>query len=163
MPRKLPEVITKEDFTKIIRATKKPHHKLAFCLGFYCGLRISEVINLKPEDVDKGRGMLFIRQGKGKKDRYVPYPKHLTKGFKHLPIKCGVRALQQATERISTISGKRIHFHTFRHGAATLYLEQGMNIREIQQLLGHSRLDTTQIYTHVSPQKVKEKMDEIWE
>jgi len=72
-------------------------------------------------------------------------------------------SLQTAINRLSErILGKRIHMHTLRHSAATYYLSQGMNIREVQQLLGHSNIQTTQIYTHVTTDDIKKKMDEIW-
>ena len=85
--------------------------------------------------------------------------------MKKLPIKCGVRALQKAFKLAAKRAGitKDVHFHTLRHSAATHYLDNGMNIVQVQQLLGHSRIDTTTIYLHVSPKKVKESMDSIWE
>jgi integrase len=160
---KLPEVITAEEFNKLLKATKKNTHKLAFSLGFFCGLRISEVVKLQPGDVDLNRGMLFIRQAKNNKDRYVPIPSPIKRGLKHLPIKLGPRALQISISKLSEkVLGRRIKFHTLRHSAATHYLSSGMNIRQVQQLLGHSRLDTTMIYTHVSPDDLKKKMDDIW-
>lgn len=163
MGNKLPEVITEEDYLKIIKATKKQDHKLAFSLAFFCGLRVSEVVKLQKADVDLDRGMLFIRQAKGSKDRYVPIPPPLRTRLKELPISCGIRALELAINRISLAAiNRKIKFHTLRHSAATLYLSKGMNIRQVQQLLGHSRLDTTMIYTHVSPDDIKSKMEEIW-
>ena len=161
--RKLPEVITLEEFEKILKHTKKQDHKLAFKLGFLCCLRISEVLKLQKDDVDKGRGYLFIRQAKGKKDRYVPIPKPLIKDLKHLPIKIKRRALQHAINRISQeVIEKRIHFHTLRHSGATYYLSQGMNLVEVQRLLGHSRIDTTTLYTHISPTDLKNRFSELW-
>ena len=161
--KKLPEVITFEEFVKIMRATKKKHHKLAFALGFFCCLRISEVTKLKPENVDLERGYLFIQEAKGGKDRYVPIAKPLRTQLKYLPVGVCNRALQFKINEISKkVLGKKIHFHTLRHSGATHYLKNDMNIREIQNLLGHSRLDTTMIYTHVSPENIKERMDNIW-
>lgn len=162
--RRLPVVLNYEEFLEIIKHTRKEHHKLAFKLGFLCGLRVSEIVKLKPEDVDYGRRLLFIRQGKGGKDRYVPFPIHFAKNLKGLPIKCGVRALEIAFKNISKRAGinKDVHFHTLRHSCATNYLSKGMNIVQVQQLLGHSQLNTTTIYLHVSPDDVKNKMDEIW-
>lgn len=160
---RLPQVINEQEFIKIIENTTKDKHKLAFGLAFFCGLRISEVCKLQPGDVDLDRNMLFIRQAKGNKDRYVPIPQPLRRKLSHLPIDLTPRALELALHKISLKSiGKRTRFHSLRHSAATLYLSKGMNIREVQQLLGHSRLDTTMIYTHVSPDDIKRKMDEVW-
>ena len=82
-----------------------------------------------------------------------------------MPIGCGIRALQKAFKRAlkKTNITKDAHFHTLRHSAATHYLSKGMNIRQVQMLLGHSRIDTTTIYLHVNPEDVKNKMEEIWE
>lgn len=163
MATRLPEVLNELQFTQLMKECKHDNHKLAFSLGFFCGLRISEVTKLQPADVDLQRGMLFIRAGKGDKDRYVPIPSPMVRGLKHLPVGVGDRALQIAFNKLSLkVLGKSHHFHTLRHSSATFYLSKGMNIRQVQQLLGHSRLDTTMIYTHVSPDDVKNKMEEIW-
>lgn len=163
MTKRLPEVINEQDFYKLIKACTNEKHKLAFSLSFFCGLRVSEVTKLKPMDVDLGRGTLFIRQAKGDKDRYVVIPSPLRKGLKHLPIGLGARALQIAINKLTLeVLGKKHHFHTLRHSSATHYLSKGMNIRQVQQLLGHSRLDTTMLYTHVSLDDMKAKMEEIW-
>lgn len=162
--RRLPTVINYEEFNRILKATSYKHHRLAFKLGFLCCLRISEVVKLQQGDVDRSRGMLFIRQAKGSKDRYVPIAPPLVKDLSALPIKCGVRALQLAIKKKAKEAGvlKDIHFHTLRHSGATHYLNHGMDLRRIQRLLGHSRLDTTGIYTHVNPEDLKKDMEEIW-
>ena len=163
--RKLPNVLTVQEFNLIMKHTIRKHHKIAFKLGFLCGLRVSEVVKLQPSDVDLDRRMIHIRQAKGNKDRYVPIPKRFVYNLKKgLPIGCGARALQRALIRTAKRAGinKTIKFHTLRHSAATHYLKSGMDIRYIQQLLGHSRIDTTTIYAHVSPDNVQNKMDEIW-
>jgi len=161
--RKLPKIITLEEFEKILKHVKKPEHKLAFKLGFLCCLRISEILKLQEKDIDKNRGYLFIEQAKGNKDRYVPIAKPLFKDLKNIPIKIKRRAIQHAISKISQEAiNKKIHFHTLRHSGATFYLNKGMNLREIQQLLGHSRIDTTTIYTHISPSDLKNKFKELW-
>ena len=162
--QRLPEIITLEEFNKILEHTKKPEHKLSFKLGFLCGLRISEVLKLEQKDIEKNRGFLFIRQAKGNKDRYVPIAKPLLKDLKHIPIKIKRRALQHAIGKIAeeTIN-RKIHFHTLRHSGATFYLNKGMNLREVQQLLGHSRIDTTTIYTHISPNDLQNKFKALWD
>ena len=160
---KLPEVISMKDFDLILKHTKKPKHRLAFKLAALCGLRISEVVNLKPENVDLKRNYIFIKSGKGDKDRYIPIPKPLKHDLKNLPVDRTPRCLELAIKRIAkTATGKDIHFHTLRHSAATFWLSQGMDIRQIQVLLGHSDLDTTMIYTHISMDDIERRFEEIW-
>lgn len=157
---KLPEIITEEEFIKIIRNTKKKHHRLAFILGFYGCMRVSEIINLKPEHIDRGQRIIRIKQAKGKKDRNIPIPKQAIRGLSHLPIRCGVRALQIAVKTYGKkILNKDIHFHTLRHSGATFYLnKKRWATRQVQQLLGHSKIQTTEIYTHITPQDLIDKM-----
>jgi len=160
---KLPEVISLAEFEEILKKTRKFSHRLAFKLAFFCCLRISEVVCLRPDDVDKNRGYIFIRQGKGNKDRYVPIAKPLMKDLKNLPVSSGYRALEKAINRISEKAiGKRICFHTLRHSGATFYLNKNMNIRQLQLLLGHASLASTMIYTHVNPTDLRNKFKEIW-
>ncbi len=163
--RRLPTVLNFDEFSEILKKTKSNHHKLAFKLGFMCGLRVSEIVKLKTTDVDYGRRLLFVQEGKGKKDRYVPFPEKFSRDLKKLPIKCGIRALQIAFKNAlkKTKIKKDAHFHTLRHSAATFYLSKGMNIVQVQQMLGHSKIDTTTIYLHVSPDNVKNAMDKVWE
>src|SRR3990167_7365347 len=97
MGKKLPSAVSEEDFVKLIENTKKDEHKLAFLLGYGAGLRVSEIIKLQPQDVNLKEKKIFIRQGKGAKDRVVPVPK----GFKEkhltmIPFKVGIRALEYA-------------------------------------------------------------------
>ena len=160
MTTKIPEIITEEEFLKIFRATKQKHHRLAFTLGFYGCMRVSEVIKLQPQDVDRGQRLIRIKQAKGNKDRNIPIPKQTVKGLSNLPIKCGVRALQIAIKKYGKrILKKNIHFHTLRHSGATYWLnKKKWSTRQVQQLLGHSKIQTTEIYTHVTPQDLIEKM-----
>jgi integrase len=161
--KKLPEVIGLAEFNQILKQTKKPKHRLAFKLAFLCGLRISEVIELRPEHVDLERNYLLVKQGKGKKDRYVPIPKPLRRDLKFLPIGLTSRALELAIKRTSSKAiGTPIKFHTLRHSCATYWLSKGLDIRQVQVLLGHSRLDTTMIYTHVSMKDIERKFEELW-
>ena len=159
---KIPDTITEAEFLQIIKKVRQKHHKLAFMLGFYEGLRVSEVVKLKPTDIDLGRRTIHIRQSKGNKDRIIPISPKVLRGLKFLPIKCGKRALEIAIKKYGKLAlNKDIHFHTLRHSCATYYLNQkGWNIRQVQVLLGHSRLDTTQIYTHINPTDLISKM---WE
>lgn len=169
MARKLPEFITEEEFRKLFKATKHEHHKLAFALGFYQAMRISEVVNLLPENIDFSQRLIRIKEAKGKKDRNIPIaPQVITglrKGIKNklIPMKCDIRALQIAFKKALKKAGieRDLHFHNLRHGGATYYLnEKGWDVSLVSNFLGHSRLDTTQIYIHLSP---KNLIDKMWE
>ena len=162
MGRKIPETITEEEFIRLIRNVKKKHHRLAFVLGFYACMRVSEVVNLLPENVDRGQKIIKIKEAKGKKDRNISLPPQAIRGLGHLPIKCGVRSLQIAFKRYAKkVLNKDLHFHTLRHSGASYYInKKKWSTRHVQQLLGHSRITTTEIYTHVTPQDLINKM---WE
>ena len=160
---KLPETLTEEEFEALMKSTLKPHHKAAFALGFYQGMRVSEIVNLKPEHIDEGQRIIRIKQGKGGKDRNIPIAPKMLKGLKFVPIGCGVRSLQIAFKSSLKRAkiAKDLHFHSLRHSCATHLLNvQKWNIRQVQQFLGHANLNTTQIYTHVSPQDL---VDLMWD
>lgn len=160
--RVIPDTITEDELIQILKATKKQHHKLAFALGFYQAMRVSEIVNLKLENIDKGQKLIKIRQAKGGKDRNIPISPAVISGLKHLPIKCKIRALQIAFKnKGDEILNKNIHFHTLRHSGATYYLtKKKWDLRSVQVFLGHSRIATTEIYTHINPQDLVDKM---WE
>lgn len=160
MSFKIPDVITEEEFISLIKITKKKHHKIAFILGFYGCMRISEIVNLKQENIDRGQRIIRIKQAKGKKDRNIPIPPQAIKGLSFIPLNCGVRALQIAFKGygLKAIS-KDLHFHQLRHSGATYYLnKKKWSTRQVQQLLGHSKIQTTEIYTHVTPKDIIERM-----
>lgn len=159
---KLPDTITEEELIKILGGTNKPHHKLSFALGFYCCLRVSEVVKLRQEDIDRATKLLHIKQGKGNKDRNIPIAPEVMKGLKHIPIGCGIRALQIAFKnKAQGVLGKNLHFHTLRHSGITHYLvKKKWSSLEVQRLAGHSRITTTQIYTHINPVDLVNRM---WE
>jgi len=170
-PTKLPTVISEEDFSKLLKATNTPTHKLAFKLAFLCGLRISEIIKLQPEDFDKERRLIFIRQGKGGKDRYVPYPiKFISdKEVRLIPlyyksVTSGSRSLEISfKDKCKTALGRTdLHFHNLRHSFATNLLSKGIPVTEVQFWLGHSRLQTTSIYLKVSPDSALKRYEEMY-
>jgi len=163
---KLPEVLNKKDVLKIIEFTKNPIHKLIIKFLYSSGLRVSELINLKPKDIDIERKIIVIRQGKGAKDRITilsnslkePLLKHLLKNTPKNYLfesnrnkKYSKRTIEEIVAKNSLKAIKRkIKPHTLRHSFATHLLEQGIDIRYIQKLLGHKNLRTTQIYTYIA-------------
>ena len=162
MQNKLPEVLTEEEFVQIIKKVKKEHHRVAFLLGFYQCMRISEVVKIKQENVRYLEHLIEIKEAKGGKDRHIPIMKPtllpeqtVMRALKKIPIiKCGTRALQMSFKKYAKeILGRDLHFHSLRHGGATWLLTvKKWDPRQTQRFLGHSKLDTTMIYTHVRPQ-----------
>jgi site-specific recombinase XerD len=167
---KLPVVLNKEEITRMIELTKNPKHKLVLMLLYYAGLRLSEVINLKWQDIDFERELIHIKKAKGEKERVVfLHPKLKEVLMKYgkkdygLLLKSGrnkkysKRTIQQIVKKAARKARivKKVTPHTLRHSFATHLLEAGADIRYIQQLLGHKNLQTTQIYTHVANRDIK--------
>jgi len=171
--RQLPKTISHEEFLKILSKEKRKDFKISFILGLYQCLRVSEIKNLKPTDIDQQRGFIHILGGKGQKDRDVPLMKPtelaLRWGKKHLPIKCSIRTLQRAFKKAGKdILNKDLNFHMLRHSGATSYLngditKKKVDVRHVQVLLGHTQISTTEIYTHVTPDSLKKIFDEVYE
>ena len=159
---KLPETIQEDELIKLLEATKKPHHKIAFALGFYECMRVGEIVKLQQEDIDKNLKLIWIKQAKGHKDRKIPIAPEVMKGLKHIPINCGIRALQIKFKELSKqILNKDLHFHCLRHSGITFYLtKKKWSSLEVMRLAGHSKISTTQIYTHINPQDLVNRM---WE
>ena len=164
--RKLPGYLTNDEFMELIKVVKKPHHKLAFILGFSAGLRVSEITKLKQENIDFIGKKIFIREGKGGKDRVVPLPKGFPQSYlKYIPLDCGVRALQiafkSAVEK-AKIQKSDLHFHSLRHSFAVRCMELGMPLNQVQVLLGHESISTTSIYLKINPKDALESYEKIW-
>jgi len=165
---KLPEVITEEEFKKVIDKVKNHKHKLAFFLGFYEAMRVSEVAKLRPEHINKSTKLLLIKQGKGGKDRNIPIAPEVMAGLKHLPVgndtakDHGIRALQLAWNKASFKAlGNKMNFHSLRHSSITHYLTaKKWSSLEVQRLAGHSKVAITEIYAHVRPEHLIKRM---WE
>ncbi len=176
VPRSLPKSLTKEDVKKLIKAVPptRKRDRLIILLLYGTGLRASEVCNLKIEDVDFKRGILIVKGGKGAKDRVVPIPDFLLKEIEdYLKTRedgseyLFVEVRREKKDRISpkTVwyllkkygekAGIRVTPHMLRHSFATHMLEKGVDIRVIQEILGHSNLSTTQIYTKVTVEHLK--------
>lgn len=165
--RALPKVLSKEEVTKIFSSTRNAKHKLMLWLIYSCGLRRGEVINIKLSDLDRERSILHIREGKGKTDRMVPVsPKIWEKISVYTKSYCPVNYLfegqgggKYSVESVYSVfkqslrrAGirKDVGVHCLRHSYATHLHESGLDIRYIQELLGHKSSRTTEIYTHVS-------------
>jgi len=170
---KLPEVLSVEEVKKVLNALINPKHRLMLSTVYACGLRRSELINLKPTDIDSSRETLFIRRSKGRKDRVVRIPGKLIdelrdyyvmvrpleylfegqkKGTPYSPESLG-KVLKKALKKAGI--KKQITLHGLRHSYATHLLEAGTGIKYIQELLGHSSIKTTEIYTHISKESVR--------
>ncbi len=154
---KIPETITEEELLKIVKATKRLKLKTAFMLGFYQCMRVSEVVNLNKEDVNTQTGFIHIKQSKGKKDRQIPLMQETRHYLRYLPIKISRQGLHKAIKtKAKKILDRDIYFHSLRHSGATMYLnDRSIDIRFIKDFLGHARLSTTEIYTHVNPIQLK--------
>ena len=166
----LPTVLSKDEAKRLLACIKNAKHYCIAALLYGAGLRVGEVVRIRMQDIDAGRGLLKVYQGKGKKDRYTLLPKqimpHLEAQFKlkspDAYLFSGVRGEGHLTERSAEAIvqdaarkagiAKPVSCHTLRHSFATHLLEAGTDIRYIQELLGHAKLATTQIYTKVSSQ-----------
>jgi site-specific recombinase XerD len=166
--KKLPIAITKQEYEELIAVTKSPKQRLAFYLGFNSGLRVSEVVKLESRDIDIPGSKIFIREGKGKKDRIAPMPKGFQKKYQDmLPLGIGSRALQKAFKVAAKRSGlleikPTAHFHSLRHGFATYFLEQGGNIQLLKVLMGHTNISTTDIYNQLNPKVALDAYKELF-
>ncbi|MGM0441881.1 MAG: site-specific tyrosine recombinase XerD [Elusimicrobiota bacterium] len=174
LSQKLPTVLTEHETENLIQAAGNTRDRLILELLYATGMRVTELINLKLSDVDLNRGWIKI-MGKGKKQRFVPIDKRMVKKIKnfvgenelkpkhYLFSKRGSKPLKRETiwkivKKISQKTGikKTVTPHTLRHTFATHLLEHGADLRSIQVLLGHSSIDTTQIYTHVNRKNMKD-------
>lgn len=167
-PKRIYQGLKEEEFIKLLEATGKVEHKIIFLLCYGAGIRLSEAVNIQPNDIDLKTGRMMIRQGKGGKDRTVGVPK----GFKEkyltfLPIKIKARAVESSFLRNSlkaginekigeytTKNGKvmplwKYRVHSLRHSWAVRALEKGVPINVVQQILGHENLATTTRYTKI--------------
>lgn len=178
----LPNVLSKEEIKFILNAHSNIKHKMMLSLIYSCGLRRSELLNLKPADIDSNRNIVLLKNAKGKKDRIAPLsPKILEMlreyyiGYKpktwlfegqvageHYSEQSLQSVLKQALQKAGI--KKPVTLHWLRHSYATHLLESGTDLRYIQELLGHSSSKTTEIYTHVSTksiQQIKSPFDDL--
>ena len=178
----LPNVLSKEEVKLILNAHSNIKHKMMLSLIYSSGLRRSELLNLKPGDIDSKRELIIIRQAKGKKDRMVPLSdkillmlrKYYEVSKPEIWLFEGQNRGEQYSEKslesvlkhalVKSNIKKPVSLHWLRHSYATHLLESGTDLRYIQELLGHSSSKTTEIYTHVSMksiQKIKSPFDDL--
>ncbi|WP_010252782.1 site-specific tyrosine recombinase/integron integrase [Acetivibrio cellulolyticus] len=180
--QKLPSVLNTNEVFKIIESVDNLKHRAIIMLIYSAGLRVSEAANLRIEDIDSKRNLIHIKGAKGKKDRYTLLSNAMLEllrqyfkiyrpecwlfegqnGEKHITV----RSIQKVFEKAAFKAGvkKKVSVHTLRHSFATHLLENGTDLRYIQELLGHASPSTTEIYTHVSERdfaKIQSPLDRI--
>ena len=178
-PRRIPTVLSVEEVTLLLQAASAPKYKAAFATAYGAGLRVSEVVALKVGDIDSERMLLRVERGKGGKDRHAMLSPQLLELLRawwregrrrslllpggwlfpgRNPVEpLSARQLCRVVRAAAQAAGitKRVSPHTLRHSFATHLLEQGVDIRVIQTLLGHAKLDTTALYTRVASTTIR--------
>ena len=170
-PKKLPVVLSCEEIKLLLKTPRLLKHRLILGLLYDCGLRCSELCNVQVKDLDFTRKQLHIRQGKGRKDRYVPLSDIIIRGLKkHLAaeplskwcftgnnkkveaVPLSPRGVQWVVKEARKKSGlqKDLSTHILRHTYATHLLEMGMDIMTLKNMLGHADIQTTMVYLHVA-------------
>lgn len=185
--KKLPVILSREEVRRALAAVRIPAYRACLTTVYACGLRANEGAHLRVEHIDSGRMLLRIIQGKGNQDRYVPLPETtlqmlrsywqthrsrpwlfpaparpwrdhgLTSGDRPVDRGCLYAAFRRALRHSGIL--KPAHVHTLRHSYATHLLEAGINLRIIQEILGHRSARTTQLYTHLT-QEIREALTE---
>ena len=170
--RKVPMLLSMEDVQRLFDATGNPKHRCLLMTIYGAGLRVSEVVRLKPEHIESDRMMIRVEQGKGMKDRYTLLPERLLQELRSyytlyrpqqylffgrskdrpMPISTAQKAFYKAKKLAGITQGKGIH--TLRHCFATHLMDQGIDIYVIKHMMGHSAIKTTAGYLHTSRQKI---------
>ena len=170
--KKLPIVLSRKEIKNIIETIKNPKHKLIISLTYGAGLRISEAINLKIKDIDLEELTIHLKDAKGKKDRITIFPEKIKTDLRNLitdknsddhifESERGGKLTERTAQKIfknalqKTDIKKNATFHSLRHSFATHLLENGVDVRYVQELLGHQNIRTTQVYTQVTNPKLK--------
>jgi len=174
---RLPAVLSREEVRALLACVRTPHNRAYLTTVYACGLRLQEALHLEVADIDSDRMMIHVHRGKGAKDRFVPLPKATLarlrqhwRSHRHPQLLLPAygrdsRSAASATQpmAISSVQGafraakvqagitkKAVSVHTLRHSYATHMLETGVNLRSIQQYLGHTSLETTMVYLHLT-------------
>jgi len=169
--KKIPKILTKEEIKKMIDATSNIKHKLIIKTLYGCGLRVSEIVNLKKQDINFNESLLHIKLAKGKKDRFVKIPEKLNEELESyckladgeilFSSNRGGKLTKKTIGKVVDNAAvkaeikKEVYPHLLRHSFATHLLESGVDLRVIQKLLGHADIKTTQIYTQISQASIK--------
>ena len=171
-PKALPIVLTKEEVAMLINSISNPKHKLMAKLMYSAGLRVSELVHLKPENLDIKNGYGWVRHGKGNKDRMFVIAEsikeelasyiskecaspdsYIFRGFSGHLTTATVRSIIKNATKKARIT-KHAHPHTLRHSFSTHLIENGSSVAEVQSLLGHSSAETTMAYLHIASPKM---------
>lgn len=170
--KKLPVVLSRQEIKKIVNSIQNPKHKLLIALSYGSGLRVSETINLKVKDINIKELIIHLKHTKGKRDRITIFPEKLKTEIRNLTAgkskesivfesERGGKLTTRTAQKIFAKSLKKVNikkqatFHSLRHSFATHLLENGVDTRYVQELLGHQNIRTTQIYTKVTNPKLK--------
>ena len=170
--RKLPAVLSQEEIKRILSCVRRPHIRAFLFTVYSCGLRLQEALHLEVGDIDSDRMLIHVHRGKGAKDRMVPLPPQtlavLREHWKShrnarliFPAHCAataqspmgkttVQTAMRAAVRQAGITKRFVHIHCLRHSYATHLLEEGVNLRVIQRYLGHTKIETTMMYLHLT-------------
>lgn len=180
-PSTLPKAISTHDIKRMLGMVENTKHRLLLKLCYGMGLRVSEITNLKIADIDSKRTQVLVNQGKGKKDRYVNLPESILEELRayylqykpkeflfegRYGVQYSVRSVQSVFKNAMKKAkiNKKVGIHCLRHSYATHLIEQGTDIRFVQELLGHKDIKTTMIYTNLTDQtkrKIKSPLDTL--
>ena len=172
--RRLPVVLSQEEVQRLFAVITNLKQRALFMVAYDAGLRLSELLNLRIDDIDSQRMVIRVRQGKGKKDRYARLTPGLLKLLrqywseyrpqtwlfpgasmdKRYDLATPGQLLKKACRKAGI--SKRVSMHTLRHSFATHLLEAGADLRVIQQMLGHEKIQTTCLYTHISLKELRD-------
>ncbi|MDD2733574.1 MAG: tyrosine-type recombinase/integrase [Desulfuromonadaceae bacterium] len=175
--KKLPAILSREEILRILSCVHAPHYRAFLLTAYSCGLRLQEALYLDVGDIDSDRMLIYVHRGKGAKDRMVPLPpqtlevlRNHWKSHRNLRLifpvvgrgrkiaattqspmgKSSVQIAMKKAVRLAGVIKRSVHIHCLRHSYATHLLGEGVNLRVIQRYLGHSKIETTMVYLHLT-------------